>query len=413
MVRKLNKDTWSQYEQFKHEKLQIEPAEAELKLALLKENFLYRQFYEELKKDPYSKIPELIHADESFKDFKDRLHNIWDTDGPYFSDWLKKTGDMGNLRIRRGFVFRAFYNRPEELTEFLDPSKRIQHKVYPPDEDPEEIATIENFFYERVLPELFSPEGITLLTTTSSGLKIGFSWEFPVVGATAGLRLQPYERLLKIDFSKRKSELLRQFEAFIDTMEKMQQNYQGRDRKKRGYDAWAPDYSRQTDEIRTQIAIWKMRKERKSFAFIAEELKITEDLAKKHFYRAFELTQQKRYDKDLYKRNNVIRISDLSKSCKNCLDNPEKGGKCKEICPDVMYYVKQDKISQKDRRFSDMGKKHDKEPFNPDKLAVESYYSSATSRQSSDLVYGKHKAPISLFDEEQKPGPVKIIFKKQ
>ena len=404
MVRKLNKDTWSQYEQFKHEKLQIEPAEAVLKFALLKENFVYRQFYEELKKDPYSKIPELIRAGESFKDFKDRLQITWDNDGPYFSDFLEETGNMGNIRIRRGFVFRAFYNRPEELREFLDPSRRIQHGIYPPGEDPEETATIEDFFYERVLPELFSPEGITLVR--------GFSWEFPVLGANAG-KLKPYQRLLKIDFRKRKSELLRQFEAFIDTMEKMQKYYQGKDRKKRGYDEWEADYSRQTDELRTQFKIWKMRKERKSFAFIAEELKISEDLAKKHFYRAFELTQQKPYDKYLYKRNRFIKIAELEKVCESCPDNPQNGGQCRILCPNVLPFADQDNVSQRDRTNSEIGTKFDKESFDPDKRKIEQDDTSARATQSLDNIHGKHKEPISLWDEDEEPGPVKIIVEEK
>ena len=77
------------------------------------------------------------------------------------------------------------------------------------------------------------------------------------------------------------------------------------------------------------------------FSAIARKLRLTEDAAKKAFYRACELTQGKKYDPEMLKKEIwIVRKEELKKTCGNCPDRRE----CKIKCPEILAYVDQDTL---------------------------------------------------------------------
>ena len=113
---------------------------------------------------------------------------------------------------------------------------------------------------------------------------------------------------------------------------------------------WTPDESRQREEAWRHLAVWKLRRQRKSFPEIAKDRKITKDAAKKSFYRAFELICGNKFDPVLFRRDYwEIRQADIGKQCKTCPNQPDNGGDCNELCPDMLVYVNQDDRYQREK----------------------------------------------------------------
>ncbi len=85
------------------------------------------------------------------------------------------------------------------------------------------------------------------------------------------------------------------------------------------------------------MEVWEARRLRKPFKDIASEFAITEDAAKKRYYRAFEIIHGKKYDPVNYEKPE-IKKEYLKKVCETC----EEREYCTDLCPDVLAYVIQD-----------------------------------------------------------------------
>ena len=160
--------------------------------------------------------------------------------------------------------------------------------------------------------------------------------------------LKASERLLVVDLSKKKGGILNDFKKFLD------QVYENRTREdipeswKAHYTLWTPDTSRERAEAWEQLKIWRMRKERIPFSEIARGLKITEDAAKKAFYRAYERTQRRAYEPDKYRQDGQkINTWDLTKTCQTCPDK-KKCNETVELCPEILRFVDQDDTGRKE-----------------------------------------------------------------
>jgi hypothetical protein len=165
-------------------------------------------------------------------------------------------------------------------------------------------------------------------------------------------QLKPSQRLLLVDLSRKKGEILEEFKKFLDVVDKFRKRPEDlyNDQWEKKYTQWKPDKSRERPEVWKQLKIWRMRKERISFSEIAKGLKITEDAAKKSFYKAYERTQGRSYDPDKYRKDGQkINKWDLTKTCQTCPDRRS----CSELCPEIMRFVDQDDGSIKEKNMED------------------------------------------------------------
>ncbi len=161
-------------------------------------------------------------------------------------------------------------------------------------------------------------------------------------------QLKPSQRLILVDLSRKKGEIMEEFQKFLDVVYKFRKHPEDlyNTQWEKNYAQWKPDKSRERPEVWKQLKIWRMRKERISFSEIAKGLKITEDTAKKSFYKAYERTQGRPYKPDKYRKNGQkINNWDLTKTCQTCPDR----GSCSELCPEIMRFVNQDDGSIKEK----------------------------------------------------------------
>jgi hypothetical protein len=144
-------------------------------------------------------------------------------------------------------------------------------------------------------------------------------------------KLKPYERFYAVDLRKKKKQILMEFEEFLNSAYRW--------KKFQKIETWDIDNSRFRAEAWTHLKVWKLRRKKLSFSQIAMDLKLTEDNAKKSFYRAFELIQGEKHDKDkLKKEAGRILINDLQKTCDTCPDRKT----CTILCPEVLPFADQD-----------------------------------------------------------------------
>jgi len=272
---------------------------AKLKLAFLKENFKFQEFYKEFCKDPDSFISVYPNPNKpQEKNFRPKNAT------PFFSK-IETGEESKDLR----YYCRLFGLNPKlemilwaigwPFSDFMvlfDPKK--------------EISEVKNQDLINALPFFFNPSGVT---TREPGYKTQFFYDLDKPDESSpGIwkKLQPYEHIMVVDLRKRKSQLLNEFERFIDD----KRDYQRKIKKEKSgflsdqtYYSWEPENIRQRKEAWRQIKIWKLRKTHKTFPEISLLLGIKDKdgtgyRVKQDFYRAFELTQGKKYDRNIWKK---------------------------------------------------------------------------------------------------------------
>jgi antitoxin component YwqK of YwqJK toxin-antitoxin module len=115
--------------------------------------------------------------------------------------------------------------------------------------------------------------------------------------------LEPYERLIKIDLRKRKSELLNEFQNYIEHeigIQEAAKQFWPKDLQL-SYLLWEPENERQRKEAWIQLEVWKLRKQYKCYPEIAMILKLKKNTAKKSFYKAYERIYGKPYSNSTFK----------------------------------------------------------------------------------------------------------------
>lgn len=262
-----------------HEIFKFDLDTARLKLALLKENFKYRTFFEKF------------------------IKSIYDTNLSFPAYHFEKFGLPG-VRFAVGL---PYYN---EVLDLLDPYKEVKL-----DSKKEDNILSKVFYYPAVMQvEFHAPyiEGIASRTFKSIEQK----------------KTKPHERIFIADLRKKKKQLLREFSEFIDA------TYNQSDLK--------PDISRFRAEAWTHLKVWKLRRKRLSFFKIAEQLELTEDNARKSFYRAYELTQGRKYDPEMLKKQVwLVRKKELQKTCNTCPNRDT----CTVLCPEILRFIDQDTLN--------------------------------------------------------------------
>jgi hypothetical protein len=309
---------------------------AEIKLALLKENFIYKEFFRELNEDPYSICQEIRKPNESKDEHYERLCRMENTEKPFFGGYNNKFGVNHKF-----FVDMQNYEIPlEELLKLLDPKK--------------EISEISSRKLLGMLPMLFIMPGVREIHKAQRVARYGENIQ------DGWTHLKPYERLLLIDLRKRKSQLIKDFEELIEhELSLKKATNELREtwnivNDKFSYLLWEPENDRQREETWSQLQVWRLRKQRKSFWWISKELNISEDLAKKRFYRAYEKILGEKYDSEYYRTTILpIKKAELLKTCEDCQDNKclnliETEGKW-DPCPEILAYINQDQVPLKEK----------------------------------------------------------------
>jgi hypothetical protein len=156
--------------------------------------------------------------------------------------------------------------------------------------------------------------------------------------ATDKLPLKDSERVLRVDLSRKKADLLADFKAFLNQVDENRKSDDMPGSWKEHYQTWEPDRSRERAEAWHQLKVWRMAKELFSYSDIAKSLKITQDTAKKAFYKAYELTQGRPYDRERYREyRQKLNTWGLTKLCQTC---PKKRT-CSIPCPAVLRILDQ------------------------------------------------------------------------
>lgn len=301
---------------------------AKLKLVLLKENFKYQEFFKNLLKDVYLNCPQLEKPDEKNMTYFVRLLTLLKGRTPFESNY------------DRNF---------EDVCWFIS---SIPHKEYPLSDilallNPEcDLKQIPNDLVS-LLPRLFDKSSILELPRTDRLVMYGLK-------ENGHRSLNPYEKILFIDLRKKKAQLKKEFEDFIDRELDHQRtalqikrgcSETWKEIKRFGFDLWEPDTRRNREEVQRHLTVWELRKKKKSFPEIAAQLKLTQDNAKKSFYRAYELTQGKDYDRETFDTA-IVRLhsSEVQKTCDTCPDR----NACTIPCPQVSAYVDRDYVGSKE-----------------------------------------------------------------
>ncbi len=276
--------------------------ENRLRLALLKENFQYKDFFDEIR--------DKLTAESA----RDKLRDI--------------------LKNRYGIRVSLLSEHYADVLSLLDPRHDIDDVPLP--------------VQKRFLPVLFNEPAVRLVPVNNEQAKEYNALAYPVDAkkydqlAADGFwkmyavfcpsRMQAHERLLKVDLSKKRSDIEAEFGRFLDTV------------------AVDGDRRRFRNEAWKHLAVWKLYRERRSFKAVAELMKEKQSTVSMRYYRAIELTQGKKYDPaEMKKAFARVRKSELKLTCAAC----PKRGTCKTLCPELLRYVDQDTVRRRERRRSD------------------------------------------------------------
>lgn len=164
-------------------------------------------------------------------------------------------------------------------------------------------------------------------------------------------RLQPWERVLRIDLRQKRAKIVEEFGNFLDRIAELRSKPEKRAAQYRitkdchlvelewQYDQWETDSSRVHRAARQQLGVWRLRRQRKTFEEVANETGLSADNAKKSFYAAYELIEGKPYDREQFREKyREIETKGRRKPCDNCracdplLDIP---------CPDLLDWLEE------------------------------------------------------------------------
>lgn len=277
--------------------------ENKLRLALLKENFGYKDFFDEIR----DRLP----AESARRRLRDTLKN------------------------RYGVRVSLLSEHYDDTILLLDP----RHDI---DDTP---LTVQ----KRLLPALFNEPAVRLVPVNAEQAKEYAALAFPVDAdkydrlAADGFwqmyavfcpsRMQPHERLIKVDLSKKRADVEREFRRFLDAAPVEA------DRRRFRAEAWK------------HLEAWKLYREKRSFKAVARTMREKLSTVTMRYYRAIELTQGKKYNPAKMKEAiNRVRKSDLKLTCDNC----DKRKTCNVLCPEMLRYVNQDAVSRRERCLSDL-----------------------------------------------------------
>jgi hypothetical protein len=319
-----------------------------LRLALLKENFQYRDFFEANRGRMQIAYRAIREAN--------RRKLSW---GPPEVPWVDRDGNVVSTGTRKElqgwfhsrlredfgierppFYFDAAAAGPllsaEDALSVLDPKGNL-------DVIPE--AVLSRMFHSpaiwQIRRDLSSPTEIsnmdlsTLDRRGNPGPVVRRKGDPPPDPPLSGLR--PFERLLLVDLRRKRADLLAEFAATLDSVEEY--------RKKTGepewiesYSTWKPDTTRSRIETRRNLKIYRLWREGEPFTKISKKLNISLEMTKGGFYRVFEQIQNRPYNpgNDRPKRKIILRGE--VNPCPSC----PSYSSCVRVCHAANLYANQE-----------------------------------------------------------------------
>lgn len=311
----------------------LDKKDAQLKLDFLKENFDYLDFFEKFKNDPkdylaISKIPE--------KDYSSKKRSLplfsraaIDTKR-YLGDYFNEFGLNPQIEIILWFLGWPF-------TDFL--------ALFDPN-----ISDTTNKDLINALPIIFSSSGIS--RGTLPGYPSHYAYDssdlLPEANVVSRL-LKPYEHILVVDMRKRKSQLVEEFKQYIENEYKIKsETAYPLFKSGKTYLLWEPVNERIREEAKIQLQIWKLRKEKYGYAEIGKKLSMDTDAARKAFYKAFERSQRKLFNIQVYQEKfKSIDIDTPTEACKVCPDIATCHSV--DLCPNILRFLDQDETYSKEK----------------------------------------------------------------
>lgn len=295
-----------------------------LRLAILKENAEYRQFWAE-------NIDSIKKAYKDIDDYYSKLPNsgkIGLTPEQFEGMENECATDFEILQKFDSFLWFFCEIRPpavihDNMIDVLDPLSNIPEK----------------------LPFVFKDRPAVVGLETPKNVDTPIEAKYQTTLGCAIDHLKPSERILKIDLSRKRGELIENFKTFLDNVEYLRKI----DPRQENYKKWSPNNTRYRAEVWKALEVWKMRRKRKTYPEISRRLKIKESTAKMAYRRAYELIEGKPYNPEIFKlRYGEIKKTDLRNPCETCPNHPKNGGTCSELCPDVLVFIEQDQINQRE-----------------------------------------------------------------
>ncbi|MDG5466804.1 hypothetical protein P9J64_00555 [Deltaproteobacteria bacterium IMCC39524] len=320
---------------------------AELRLALLKENFQFLDFVEVLTKAPYEICPEFRLAAEDYQAYIMRTDLMAIREEPFFGGIDKKLP----FDINPSFIRETQLNSipVEEILTLLSPAKNL-----------EDLSSIQ---LQRMLPRLFHKDAVVEYGLAPNLISHDRAPEDRNNIKVNNLRyrsqvnldLHHHERLLKIDLSRPRADMIDQFTEIIDHAIETQKDVQNLDLRLQAEWAttsieecpymfakpWDIYNSRIRQETWEQLEVWKLRKTRMSFPLIAKQMNKDIDWVKTSFYRVFQKIQGVPYSPKKIVQIREIRKVELNKTCETC----PTYATCIDPCPEILHFIEQDVVS--------------------------------------------------------------------
>lgn len=168
--------------------------------------------------------------------------------------------------------------------------------------------------------------------------------------------LEPSERILKIDLSRKRGEIEAEFKRYLDTVERNRTSADTPEEWGVNYGRWLPDTSRFRTETWQALKVYRLRRKAFPYRVIEEATGTSTSVAKKAFSKAFSMIEGRPYDdegKEFFRREvqQAIKSSELQKTCATCpkRDISDGGdGTCEGLCLDILPFVEQEQKPQRE-----------------------------------------------------------------
>lgn len=291
-----------------------------LRLALLKENTAYRNFWVQYGGD------KVLNADRLM------IQYYAENPEPYghLGTNLDCAPEVEMDKFHRGLWAFKIYVADKEMPH----KKELEALLYVLNPYNEELPESLPFCFHEYPPVAqvinFSGDPLEALEG-----KITPEHGYSVSVDTALNCLQPSQRLIRIDLARGKTAILEDVAHYIDRVAELRKEdvpWAG------NYEQWDFFNKRERDETWQALKVWRLRRRKIPFLMIKKETGLSVTAAKAAYYRIYELIEGRRYDKEKFKEFYQKIQAEEQKgeiACASCKELPNCG-KTGNYCPDML-----------------------------------------------------------------------------